>query len=417
MRHCVLTFLFPIIAPAVAVILLTGCGSGKRNEKMDATEVMAAGTFGHDLAFLRQYHKDLILLGDDSSLAQLIVLPAYQGRVMTSTAEGHAGTSFGWINHELIRSGKFTPHFSAFGGEERFWIGPEGGQFSIYFRPGSAFSFDAWQVPGVIDTLPFDLVHADRREAVFTKKMQLLNHSGTRFDLQVDRRIRIMDEDSIRSIVGDLGADIKWVGFSSENSITNTGAREWNRETGMLSIWILSMLQAGDDNTIAIPYRQGDSVTLGKIVTDDYFGKVPLDRLRVSNGLIRMKADGNHRSKIGLSPKRALPVAGSYDARRGLLTIAQFSMPETEKAYVNSLWEMQDDPFNGDAVNAYNDGPVDGAQMGKFYEIESSSPAAALAPGKSLWHMHRTVHFSGPKGSLDKIARKLLGAGLDDIRL
>ena len=417
MRHCVQTFLCPLIAPAVAVILLTGCGSGKRNEKIDAPVVMPAGTFGHDLAFLREYHKDLILLGDDSSGAELIVLPAYQGRVMTSTAEGLAGTSFGWINHELIRSGKFTPHFSAFGGEERFWIGPEGGQFSIFFRPGSAFSFEAWQVPGVLDTIPFDLVHADRREADFTKKMQLVNHSGTSFDLQVDRSIRIMDEDAIQGIVGDLGADIKWVGFTSENTITNKGAREWDRKTGMLSIWILSMLQAGDDNTIAIPYRQGDSIALGKIVTDDYFGKVPADRLRVSNGLIRMKADGNHRSKIGLSPRRALPVAGSYDARRGILTIAQYSMPEAGKAYVNSLWKMQDDPFDGDAVNAYNDGPADGEQMGKFYEIESSSPAAALAPGKSMRHMHRTMHFKGTKESLDKIARKLLGAGLEDIRL
>ncbi len=58
------------------------------------------GTFGYDLQFLKKYHKDLILLGDESdAAAQIIILPAYQGRVMTSTAEGDGGMSFGWINY------------------------------------------------------------------------------------------------------------------------------------------------------------------------------------------------------------------------------------------------------------------------------------------------------------------------------
>ena len=109
------------------------------------------GTFGYDAAFLLRHHPDALTLRDADGMAGIIVLPAYQGRVMTSTAEGDMGASFGWINHELIASGRFTPHMSAFGGEERFWLGPEGGQFSIYFSPGSAFTFDEWQVPGVID--------------------------------------------------------------------------------------------------------------------------------------------------------------------------------------------------------------------------------------------------------------------------
>ena len=106
---------------------------------------MQKGTFGYDLEFLRKHHKDLVVL--ENGDAQLIVLPAYQGRIMTSTAEGNAGESFGWLNHELIASGKFTEHFSAFGGEERFWLGPEGGQFSIYFKKGVDFTFENWFVP------------------------------------------------------------------------------------------------------------------------------------------------------------------------------------------------------------------------------------------------------------------------------
>jgi hypothetical protein len=372
---------------------------------------MQKGTFGYDLEFLRKHHKDLVLL--EKGDAQLIVLPAYQGRIMTSTAEGNAGASFGWLNHVLIASGKFTEHFSAFGGEERFWLGPEGGQFSIYFKKGVDFKFENWFVPKELDTEAFDLVASDKTSAQFAKQMHLENFSGTSFDLKVNRKISLLDDSAIQVLLGKLPTAVKAVGFQSDNMVTNTGMAEWNKSSGMLSIWILSMLNAGDKTTIAIPYKQGDTASLGKIVTDDYFGKVPAERLKVGDGLILFKADGNQRSKIGISPSRGIPMAASYDAANNVLTIAQFSLPEGKTDYVNSLWEQQQYPFAGDAVNAYNDGPIEGKQMGKFYELESSSPAAALAPGQSLSHFHRTIHLKGTKPDLNTIAQQLLGVGVD----
>jgi hypothetical protein len=53
--------------------------------------------------------------------------------------------------------------------------------------------------------------------------------------------------------------------------------------------------------------------------------------------------------------------------------------------------------------------------MGPFYELESSSPAAALAPGKSLHHVHRTIHLSGDEKELDAVARAMLGVNLKQI--
>lgn len=398
---------------------LTACNDDK-NENEDAAADKASkfimGTFGHDLDFLKQYHKDMIVLGD--GISQVIVVPAYQGRVMTSTAEGDKGQSFGWINHELIASQRPSAHMHAVGGEERFWLGPEGGQFSIYFKKGVEFQFENWYVPKEIDTEPFDLVSSTKNDAVFKKKMHLENYSGHQFDLTVDRTIRFLDRNAINNALGlIIPADIKTVGFQSDNGITNDGTTQWNKETGMLSIWILSMLNASDQTTVAIPYKHGDSAQLGKIVTDNYFGKVPVDRIKVDKGLILFKADGNHRSKIGISPKRALPVAASYDAVNNVLTIAQFSLPKDSTGYVNSLWKIQDDPFSGDAVNSYNDGPIDLKQMGRFYEIESSSPAAALAPGQSIRHIHRTIHLKGTKEDLDKVAMKVLGVNVDTMKL
>ena len=375
-------------------------------------------SFRYDLDFLKQYHKDLILLGDDSTGAQVIIAPAYQGRVMTSTAEGNKGLSFGWINYELIASGKASEHMNAFGGEERFWLGPEGGQFSIYFKKGTEFKFENWFVPKQLDSEPFTLVSSTKSEAKFEKEMHLENYSGNKFDLLVNRTIRLLKRSAIDSALGiTVPNGVQAVAFESDNSISNIAAKAWDKTTGMLSIWILSMMNASEHSIVAIPYKQGDSVKYGKIVTDDYFGKVPADRLKVGNGLMLFKADGNYRSKIGVAPARALPVVAGYDATNNVLTIAEFSLPEGVTDYVNSLWKLQDNPFAGDAVNSYNDGPIDGKQMGKFYEIESSSPAAALGPGKTMHHFHRTIHLKGSRKDLDKIALKLLGVGVDSIRL
>ena len=377
------------------------------------------GTFGYDLQFLKQYHKDLILLGDGSDAgAQIIILPAYQGRVMTSTADGNGGMSFGWINYDLIDSNKEEEHFHAFGGEERFWLGPEGGQFSIFFKKGDPFDFDHWYVPKAIDTEPFILVSSSKTEANFQREMNLKNYSGFEFNLRVNRHIRLLSKTEIPLLLGfPLSENLQVVGFESNNSITNTGNTPWTKENGLLSIWILSMFNAGNKTTIAVPYKQGNENDLGKLVTDDYFGKVPVDRLKIKNGVIFLNADANYRSKIGISPKRALPILASFDQVNEVLTIAQFSLPEFPADYVNSLWEIQENPFEGDVVNAYNDGFIDGKQMGKFYELESSSPAATLNVGESMHHVHRTIHLKGNSNELNEVTKTLLGIHLSEFSI
>ena len=48
-------------------------------------------------------------------------------------------------------------------------------------------------------------------------------------------------------------------------------------------------------------------------------------------------------------------------------------------------------------------------------EIETSSPALDLSPGKQYTHVHRTFHLVGPEADLDRIARATLKVGLADI--
>lgn len=375
----------------------------------------AQTTFGDDVAFLKQHVGVVVLRRGE---AQVAVVPGYQCRVITSSAAGDAGASYGWVNRELIGSGKLEPHINVFGGEDRFWLGPEGGQFSIFFSKGATFDLAHWQTPAPIDSQPYDVVKTTADSIICRKKIHLTNFSNTTFDLDVAREVDVRDPAIVVKSLGiDLPPNVKAVAFSTTNTIRNTGKTAWTKSKGLLSIWILGMFNATPKTTIVVPYKRGDSSTMGVVVHDSYFGKVPSDRLIDDDGALFFKADANLRSKIGIPPRRARNVMGSYDAATHTLTLVQFTLPGTTTSYVNSLWEIQKQPYGGDAANAYNDGPsAPGAkQLGQFYELESSSPALALAPGQTATHLHTTVHLQGSPEDLDGVAVAVLGRGIEKI--
>ena len=174
----------------------------------------------------------------------------------------------------------------------------------------------------------------------------------------------------------------------------------------MPCIWMLDMFPPSPSTTIIVPYEPGDG---SKPATTDYFGEIQADRIRFENGILLFKADGKSRGKLGIHPLRAKSVAGSYDAAHHVLTIIQFDV-EPSGRYLNQEWNTIKPPFSGDAVNAYNDGPLaDGSQMGPFYELESVSPAAFLKPGEGQVHRHAVYHFVGKEEGLDKVCRSVLG--------
>ena len=370
--------------------------------------------YQNDKQFLSKYLDVVELQSGDK---RLLVTPDLQGRVLTSSANGQDGYSFGWLNYDLIASGKFLPHCNNFGGEDRFWLGPEGGQFSIFFKgeSGKGFDFEDWQAPALIDTDKWELVSADETKAVFTKSTALENWSGSQLPCRLDRSVSLLENSVVEKELGvKLPESISSIVFSSENKLTNTGDFEWNQTSGMLSIWILGQFIPSAKNTVIIPYKQSDVAK----INDSYFGKIDAVRLKVTDTHLFFKGDGGKRGKIGTPPEMTIPVAGAYDAENGTLTIVKFNFNIKRYVYVNSMWEYQDEPFKGDVINSYNDGPLeDGSIMGPFYEIETSSPAAALKSGETLTHIHTTMHFKGKFEELNIIARKTLGVDLSEIEL
>jgi hypothetical protein len=380
--------------------------------------MIAAPTFSDDLAFLR-LHADVIVLSDEDNQARVAVVPAWQGRVMTSTVGADPGPSFGWVNRELIASGKVLPQINAFGGEDRLWLGPEGGQYSIFFPNGAPFDFAHWRVPASLDTHPFQVVSRSADRAQFESNITLVNYSGTRFDVLIRREVRLLERACAwRELGMPSSENVALVGFQSRNVLRNVGPTAWSKETGLLALWILGMFPPGQAATIVVPIKQGSEFELGPSVTSDYFGAVPTHRLKVTERAVFFSGDGRFRSKLGINSRRSLGKLGSFDAERNVLTLVQFTQPSGGADYVNSRWMIQDEPYAGDALNVYNDGPANpGAKpMGPFFELESSSPAAALHPGGQIDHIHTTFHLTGAQSALDTVSRKALGLSLEEVK-
>jgi hypothetical protein len=145
-----------LLIASLSLTTLTGNNQLRnKNIKDKAMTPDSTKQYGYNRDFLKKHSKIIEIRNANSAIT---IVPSWQARVMTSTAEGDHGFSFGWINRNLIASGKLVPHINPFGGEERLWLGPEGGQFSIFFSKGKSFVYDNWQTPAFLDTTPFQLI-------------------------------------------------------------------------------------------------------------------------------------------------------------------------------------------------------------------------------------------------------------------
>lgn len=371
------------------------------------------GTYQYDAEFLKKYNRTVVELESDDK--RVLLSGDYQGRVMTSSSKGEGGSSYGWINYELIVSGIKLKKFNPVGGEERFWLGPEGGQFSLYFSAGDSFLIKNWQVPALLDTMGYALESHSPVSATFTKSASLTNYTGTTFDLDITRTLSLVTPQQIETVLGvSLPAGVSWVAYQSENTIENSGSAAWSKESGLISVWLLGMFTPSLGTTVIIPFKSIPQSH--EFITTDYFGEIPSERLIIEDSVLYFVCDGKYRSKIGLSPAITKTIAAGFDAEKNILTLVIFNtVPDAD--YVNSTWAIQTNPYQGDVVNSYNDGPLaDGSQLGPFYELESSSPALALKPGESGTYKQITLHAEGDFEALNRLAQNVLGVDLKQLK-
>jgi hypothetical protein len=384
-----------------------------------------AMSYGEVRDFLLK-HTKVVELKDDAG-AIVAVAPDWQGRVMTSTCGGDDGPSFGFVNYDYINAGKDDLHMNACGAEDRLWFCPEGGQYSLWFKPGVQQVMKNWFTPPAFNLGGWKVVtepKAGDQRVVMEVNMKFGNASSASFDIGVKRQVNLLAADEFKKLFGATAADlaakpgVKTVAYQTVNEFTNRGPA-FTKEKGLISMWILGMMNAGPKAVIIAPYKPGSEAELGPVVKSDYFGSVPADRLKVTPEAVLFRADNHFRSKIGISQRRVKNVLGSIDFDSKVLTLVNFTMPDDPTAvdYMNNMWQLpQAKPYVGDVANAYNDGPNDlGKQMGAFYEIESVSPAKELKTGESLSHTHRTIHVQADMDTLKALAKEVLGVDLDKV--
>ena len=267
-----------------------------------------------------------------------------------------------------------------------------------------------WHTPPAFDFEQWTLTMKSENKASLSKSTRILNYLGVISSLNIVRDIEILEPaDEKKMLRINFDKKVNTVAFTTKNTIINTGPIAWYEKSGAPCLWNLDMFTPSPTAVIVVPY---DSSGVGKKATTDYFGKISPDRLKYGKNVILFRADGKSRGKIGIPPMRAKNVAGSYDAQNNVLTIIQFDL-DPKGTYLNQEWRTDRPPFSGDAVNAYNDGPLQNCtQMGPFIVLESVSPAAFLKPQEGMSHTHSVFHFTGNKGELNQIALKVLGISL-----
>lgn len=106
--------------------------------------------------------------------------------------------------------------------------------------------------------------------------------------------------------------------------------------------------------------------------------------------------------QAGVRPQRSRGVVGAYDPQHSVLMILQFTMQKRDGVRELRVEDSGSEPGK--------------PQLGKFFELETSSPAEGLAPGQSVHDVQRTRHLVGAPQQLDQAARAILGVGLNQLQ-
>ncbi|WP_111980140.1 DUF6786 family protein [Algibacillus agarilyticus] len=385
---------------------LQGCTLIK-NDELDNAPTMSKNEFNADVDLLKQQFNPVVL---SDGQRKLIVVPELQGRIMTATANATKGQTFGWFNHDYLQ----TPHQSRstpIGGADRLMFGPETGTFSQFFPHGKERTTDNLYAQDAIVMQPYNVIAQTASKITVQAPVTLVNNADTTFEFDVKRTVRLFSKAEIEAMTKLTHLDtVEFVGYGSDTQIINTG-EAWKKETGLVSIWHLGAFKPSADTTVVIP-------TKGTVKeATPYFNAIKTSHTQTAKNHVFYKADAQYMNKTGVPPHQTKPIMGAYDAQRNLLTLVMFNISKHQAArYVTASWIDSSDPYNGEIVNVFNDGPDDfGQYFGPFYEMESSSAAFELSSGGSQSHYHYTLHFQGDKTALNKITTELLGITLSEI--
>ncbi len=218
-----------------------------------------AETYGEAFNFLVAHTKVIQLTGENGE--RVAICPEYQGRVMTSTTQDLEGLSHGWVNREYITRGTIDKHFNNYGGEDRLWLAPEGGPYSLFFAPGAAQSLANWYTPVGLNEGAFQITSKDTDPHYrLSRRVRLQNAARTVFDLEIHREIHLQKIHHFGKLFGSeaqsavADAKLRMVGFQTINTVTNLGAA-MSRDKGLFAVWSLGSFRPDRGRRSSFPTK------------------------------------------------------------------------------------------------------------------------------------------------------------------
>jgi len=373
--------------------------------------------FSEAVELIQDCGNEAIILEAQGSPAGVLISPGLVGRVMCSAFDRNAGPANAWVNKSAVQKGKVDPVFNNFGGEERFWLAPEGGPFGLQFGKKES-KFENYCVQPGMSSLEYRASALDKKSVLMEADMTLENYSGTRFNLHVERRISLLE--SCPYAQASAGA-IELAAFESCNTVQNIGPKSWTREGGTIAMWCLGQFLEHPHLSVIVPVRPSrDAISLPPTV-DEYFkdfcinGEFPSNRRTNFDSFVLLKADARVRGKVGVKKERAAGRLGSYDSETYTLIIADHDFyPELD--YATGYWRNYKDALDGDALSVYIDGPERaGGSLGMSYELETLSPALFLRTGEKFTYRNRTFQMRGDPQDINTICQRFLGPSLSQV--
>lgn len=337
---------------------------------------------------------------------RLLVAPALAGRVLTSVFRD--GTEAAWLDRRAIAAGYGTPaRFHNFGGQDRIWLGPEGGPFGYFFAPGAKCEPDAWRAPRLIDRGSWRLLTRDRLGARMRLEGTIVDASGGRMRVRIVRDVRALGRADVEERLGArLPRSVESAGSESSQVLTRLSAAPLPPRPALPQLWVLGQFPCGPRAVVFAPLRAGARSAV-KPFEDRYFGPPGPRRILYTAGdggppCVLFRADGRLRSKFGVPVRHSSGIAGAFDPQRELLTIVRFDV-HPAAPYGSFLWSPRARELRGgDVFQSYNSGD------GTCFELESVAPASPEAGSKARAHRHATLFLRGNPRVLRNFLRERL---------
>jgi hypothetical protein len=308
----------------------------------------------NQIKLLNNNHIAFVELASNNN-ASMIVTPSLGGRILGAFIDDK---NLLWVNHDIGKDWNVGGH--------RTWYTPEWGPKSIYANRDET----TWSVPNVMDPGDYKITkHIPHSMIEMKNDFDVITTDKTSYSLSFNRKITLKKNDLEQNIPFLKN---KSLFVELEHTLENLGKAAINKEIGLWSI-----IQIEPPGKIVVQLKNAN---VDNYFCDNYYERIPKERIRKENNLAIIYVDGAKRYKLGFPPNKVLgkiAYLSKFKEDRYFLVVKSFEI-DHDAIYVDKPYNS--DRANGDVIQIYNHS--EGGKLA-FAELEAHAPAVLLLPGET----------------------------------